>query len=130
MTIEYRFTVRGYEQDVFGHVNNAVYLNYIEQARWEILRDFDLFDYLAENQLFLAVIETNFRYIRETKVFDELVVTSKLRHNSPYLLFEHSIYNVNTQRKVSRAKVKTLLVDHNRVAYDLPQKSLEKVIQK
>ena len=130
MTFEYRFTVRGYEQDVFGHVNNAVYLNYIEQARWEILRDFEVFDYLADNQLFLAVIEMNFRYIRETKVFDELVVTSKLKHKSPYLLFEHRIHNVNTQRKVSKAEVKTLLVDHNRVVYDLPVKIIEKVIQK
>ena len=32
-------TVRGNELDSFGHVNNAIYLNYLEQARWEILRD-------------------------------------------------------------------------------------------
>jgi YbgC/YbaW family acyl-CoA thioester hydrolase len=27
--------VRGYEIDVYGHVNNAVYLQWLEQARWE-----------------------------------------------------------------------------------------------
>jgi YbgC/YbaW family acyl-CoA thioester hydrolase len=28
--------VRGYEIDSFGHVNNAVYLNWLEHARWEL----------------------------------------------------------------------------------------------
>lgn len=31
------WTVRSYELDQFGHVNHAVYLNYLEQARWESL---------------------------------------------------------------------------------------------
>jgi YbgC/YbaW family acyl-CoA thioester hydrolase len=35
--IESRFRVRGYELDSFGHVNNAVYLNYLEAARGEFL---------------------------------------------------------------------------------------------
>ena len=30
--------VRGYELDSFNHVDNAVYLNYYEHARWQILR--------------------------------------------------------------------------------------------
>lgn len=28
--------VRGYEIDSFGHVNNAVYLSWLEHARWEL----------------------------------------------------------------------------------------------
>jgi YbgC/YbaW family acyl-CoA thioester hydrolase len=28
--------VRGYEVDSFGHVNNAVYLQWLEHARWEM----------------------------------------------------------------------------------------------
>ena len=36
MKTRFEFNVRGYELDSFGHVNNAVYLNYLEQARWEM----------------------------------------------------------------------------------------------
>jgi acyl-CoA thioester hydrolase len=38
--------VRTYECDSYGHVNNAVYLNYLEVARYEFLKDID-FDYPA-----------------------------------------------------------------------------------
>ena len=38
--------VRTYECDNYGHVNNANYLNYLEFARYEFLRDVG-FDYLA-----------------------------------------------------------------------------------
>jgi acyl-CoA thioester hydrolase len=33
-----RVTVRSYEIDANGHVNGAVYLQYAEHARWELLR--------------------------------------------------------------------------------------------
>ncbi len=39
-------SVRAYENDAYGHVNNAVYLNYLEHARGEYLKDIG-FDYLA-----------------------------------------------------------------------------------
>ena len=34
--------VRGYEIDVYGHVNNAVYLQWLEQARWEWSRAYQI----------------------------------------------------------------------------------------
>jgi acyl-CoA thioester hydrolase len=34
-----RLIVRSYECDAYSHVNNAVYLNYLEYARMEFLKD-------------------------------------------------------------------------------------------
>ena len=48
---KYFHTVAGYELDSFGHVNNAVYLNYLEQARWDILKKSDLLGYFKKKQL-------------------------------------------------------------------------------
>lgn len=38
MAFTVRITVRGYELDTQGHLNQAVYLQYCEHARWEFLR--------------------------------------------------------------------------------------------
>jgi acyl-CoA thioester hydrolase len=38
MTFFVDVTVRGYELDTQGHLNQAVYLQYAEHARWEVLR--------------------------------------------------------------------------------------------
>ncbi len=34
----YRFRVRPYDCDAYGHVNNAIYLNYLETGRLEMVR--------------------------------------------------------------------------------------------
>ncbi|MDR0589107.1 MAG: acyl-CoA thioesterase, partial [Spirochaetaceae bacterium] len=46
MISECSLMVRTYECDSYGHVNNAVYLNYLEFARYEFLKDIN-FDYPA-----------------------------------------------------------------------------------
>ncbi len=78
MEFEYFVSVRGYELDSFGHLNNAVYLNYIEQAQWEILKKTGTLGHFNEREIIPAIIETNIRYIREAKIFDELVVKTMI----------------------------------------------------
>lgn len=46
MVCECSLTVRTYECDSYGHVNNAHYLNYLEFARYEFLKGIE-FDYPA-----------------------------------------------------------------------------------
>ena len=46
MVSECSLTVRTYECDSYGHVNNATYLNYLEYARYQLLKDVG-FDYPA-----------------------------------------------------------------------------------
>ena len=42
----YEVEVRSYELDVYNHVNNAVYLNWLEHGRSKLLQDKG-FDYLS-----------------------------------------------------------------------------------
>ena len=57
-------TVRTYECDANGHVNNANYLNYLEFARYELLKDIG-FDYEkainAGFGVFIARIEIDYK---------------------------------------------------------------------
>ncbi len=63
--------MRGYELDSFGHVNNAVYLNYLEQARWEIVQKLGVLELLKKNDCIFIVVETSIRYVNELNIFDD-----------------------------------------------------------
>jgi YbgC/YbaW family acyl-CoA thioester hydrolase len=117
---EYQLAVRGYELDSYGHVNNAVYLNFFEQARWEIFRQLDLMNYFKQNNLLLVVTEMQIRYSREAKLFDELVVRTKVINEAPYLVFNHRMYHRGSKVKICSADVKTLLTDKEHIKYDIP----------
>lgn len=126
MEFEYFVTVRGYELDSFGHANNAVYLNYIEQAQWEMLRKTDTYDYFLENEILPAIIEITIRYIREVKIFDELVVKTRIELEPPYVVYKHNIYDTRTKLKSCKVSVKQLTLSKERVACDLPDHILNK----
>lgn len=113
--------VRGYELDSFNHVNNAVYFNYFEQARWEIIRDAGLLDNFRETGNFLVVIDIHIKYIREIMQFDKLVIETSVKRKDPYLYFNHEMFFEDSKKKVSNAKVKTLILDATRTPVDIPE---------
>jgi YbgC/YbaW family acyl-CoA thioester hydrolase len=124
---EYKLTVRGYELDSYGHVNNAVYMNYFEQARWEIFRHLDLMEHFRQHNLLLVVTEMQIRYSREAKLFDELLVRTAITREAPYLVFNHRMYINGSRVKVCSADVKTLLTDRDNIKYDIPELLLAKL---
>jgi acyl-CoA thioester hydrolase len=68
--------VRGYETDTQGHLNQAVYLQYAEHARWSLLqkagiRQTDLLD----KGVGPVALEVTVRYLRELRAGDEVEVT-------------------------------------------------------
>ena len=117
----YDIMVRGYELDSFNHVNNAVHLNYMEQARWDIAQKLGLLDHFRENQCFLVVVETNIRYKQELRMSDQVEIQTTIRKEGPFLLFLHKLIKKENGALASKAKVKTLLVDSQRNPLDLPQ---------
>ena len=71
-----RVTVRGYETDVQGHLNQAVYLNYAEHARWSLLQAAGVSQARLIGQgVGPVALETTIRYRRELLAGDEVDVT-------------------------------------------------------
>ncbi|KDN78535.1 thioesterase [Streptomyces olindensis] len=69
-------TVRGYETDVQGHLNQAVYLNYAEHARWSLLQAAGISQSaLIGSGVGPVALETTIRYLRELLAGDEVRVT-------------------------------------------------------
>lgn len=120
MNHQYRFEVRGYELDSFNHVNNSVYLNYLEEARWKFLEDAQWLDYMKNQLLYAVVVEIKIRYIKELRVFDEAVVKSRWHHDGEYLIADQYICLADTNKRIARATVKMILVSFERVVHEIP----------
>lgn len=113
----YQFTlplaVRDYECDYEGIVNNAVYLNYIEHARHEFLkqRGLKVVD-LAQQGINLVVIRIEIDYAWPLRSGDSFVVgvnlerVSRLRYG-----FWQDIYRLPDRRPILKAKVIGTAVD-------------------
>lgn len=115
-----KITVRGNELDSNNHVNNAVYLNYFEQGRWEAFREAGLMDIIKNGDLTLVVTDIRIRYMREALLFDELEIITNIVRNSPFLLFRQRIINKTTGHPVARADTKTIFIDEDRAPKDIP----------
>ena len=116
----YDFVVRGYELDSFGHVNNAVYLNYLEQARWEIMERLDLLEYFKETGSFLIVTESRIKYIHELNIFDKALVETSMQRSGFFVEFRQHIFMRDNRRKIAKASAKCLFVDKDRNPLDIP----------
>ncbi|MEV0555087.1 acyl-CoA thioesterase [Streptomyces sp. NPDC050597] len=69
-------TVRGYETDVQGHLNQAVYVNYAEHARWSLLQAAGISQAgLAAKGVGPVSLEMTVRYRQELRAGDEVEVT-------------------------------------------------------
>lgn len=76
---ETQLRVRGYELDSYRHVNHAVYLNYLEQARWEFLSEGGLsLRKLDELKRWPVVVRAEIDYKKPALMDDVLTIRSRI----------------------------------------------------
>jgi len=104
---ELEFSVRDYECDLQGIVNNAVYQNYYEHARHQFLlgKKIDFAKLHTEGiDLIISRVEIDYKYsLRSGDIFKVTVTTRKEGHLR--LIFEQDIFKLPENRLVSHAKV-------------------------
>lgn len=71
--------VRGYHLDVYQHVNNARYLEFLEEARWEGLESSAGFQWMSSHHIAFVVVNININYRRPAVLGDLLTVTSNVQ---------------------------------------------------
>ena len=69
--------VRNYHLDGYGHVNNARYLEFLEEARWTFFEEHDLLSEI--DGLMLVVVRTDIRYRRAAVEGDILRFEGRLK---------------------------------------------------
>ncbi len=114
MTIQpVHIRVRTYELDSFGHVNNSVYLNYLEEARSEFLRQLNLsFNDLETLGVQLIIAEAHIHYHSYARYGDTILVAGAFRDIKAVTLYtDYRLTIEESGRLVATAWTKGAFVD-------------------
>lgn len=107
-----QITVRGYHLDLYGHVNNARYLEFLEEARWSMLDDrIDLADWQSRN-LALTIVRIDINYRRAATLGDILAIRSALSKVGRKSATVHQeVFLNDTETLIADADVTVVVVD-------------------
>ena len=111
--IETTLKVRSYECDSFGHVNNAVYLNYLEYGRMAVLEKagFTLAR-LKELGVFIVVRRIEIDYKIPAREGETLMIRTRLQeHNKMKGVFYQEILSASKGALLVRAHVTWVFTD-------------------
>ena len=114
--------VRSYELDSFGHVNNAVYLNYLEAARCDLMRQLGLrFDAFFETGQFPVLVRAELDYRAPATCDDELVIiTEVVEQRSRSFVLGYTITKGNEGPLILTARTIHVFVDSNNKLIGIP----------
>ncbi len=105
--------VRSYELDAQGHVNYAVYLNYLEYCRVAVMEQIGLpFEEFIKNGKFVVIVEANLKYLAPAFLGDELEVTLEgMETGRTSIKFNQDIFNKKTGKKIFAAELAAVFIN-------------------
>lgn len=110
--IEIPLTINTYDIDVAGHVNNIVYIRWVEQLRIKLFKEYFNLQELMLNNHYPVVISTSITYKRALKLFDKPIGNLNLS------CFNHGIitlkFKINLKEKTAAfGEQRCVLMDLN-----------------
>ncbi len=118
--------VRSYELDFAGIVNNAVYLNYLEEARLDFLRQLNVDFYaMAKEQVVPVVAKATIEYKSPVRGNDVLVIKGSIPQISrTSMSMQYEIRSRNDGRLVAQAETLMVFVNQRGRPTAIPEKLL------
>jgi len=103
--------VRGYHLDIYKHVNNARYLEFLEEARWDYLDQSGAMSYFTERKMAFVIININISYKYPAFNGDTLTIHTKPEERgNTSIKFGQTIFNQNG-KLISEAIITFGMVD-------------------
>ncbi|KAB7627818.1 acyl-CoA thioesterase [Alkalilimnicola sp. S0819] len=105
--------VRGYHLDVYNHVNNARYLEFLEEARWHYFEGYlDLPRWRREHGLVFVLVNVNIDYLLPANLDDVLEVTAEIKRiGRSSVVMEQLVRFKGTDKLAARADITFVMAD-------------------
>lgn len=104
--------VRGYHEDRFRHVNNARYLEFLEEGRWDYLDAHGPRGGFPTHGVFPIVAHLSVSYRRPAQAGDTVVVSTQVADAASRKLVMHQeIHQKDSGKLCCEADITVLLVD-------------------
>lgn len=114
MKSEIEIKVRGYHLDIYSHVNNARYLEFLEEGRWAAFENMGDVKEILSKGYALTVVNININYISSATAGDILVLTTDLvKTGTKSITVSQKIFKKEGMLPVIDAQVTFVLVDVN-----------------
>ncbi len=117
-------TVRSPELDSFGHVNHAVFLHYLEHARFEALESAGFsWAVLDERDWRIFVVRIEVDYLAEATRGDELLIRTWVDgfRRTSMVLAQEIVRADDPESVVTRSRVTAVWMDRNRRPMRVPE---------
>jgi thioesterase-3 len=113
-TVTTDIKIRGYHIDLNGHVNNARYLEFLEEGRWVWSEQNMDFVILREKGLLFSVVNINIDYKRPAFISEVLEVQTSLESlGQTSGLLRQKIVLKGTDKLIVDGRVTFVLIDEN-----------------
>lgn len=87
-------SVRGYHLDVYGHVNNARYLEFLEEARWRFFAERGVIKQITGDLLGIVVVNININYRRAALIHEVLEITTAVTRVGNKSFIIHQVISI------------------------------------
>ena len=109
---EIEIKVRGYHLDIYAHVNNARYVEFLEEARWALFDDSEVGKDMISRGFAFTVVNINVSYLSEARVNDVLVIITDLKKiGNKSVTLSQKIFRKGDMKQVVDAEVTFVLVN-------------------
>jgi len=104
------FEIKPYDIDAAGHVNNSVYINWLEDLRVKLFSEIIPMESLTERKIFLVVAATSIRYRAPLFLYNNPLGTLKIDNYSKGIWYLSAKFMLE-DRVVAEASQKCVLID-------------------
>jgi acyl-CoA thioester hydrolase len=110
LEVEQEFSIKSYNIDAAGHVNNAVYINWLEDLRSDLLEKVLPHEILIKNNLHLVVASTNIEYRKPLHLYEKPKGRMKIDKYERGIIYLSCLITLNN-KTVARASQRCVLID-------------------